>query len=126
MTITNKLSNPSVKPAGEVFNVYYSARPGIRLITESGFAITFSGYKYVTQNESAIAYLDNLAATGAAGISVEGTVTSEDLDPETALRKKYFAEFTAELAKTNSDSRDLGSTEGAVKLGGVTSKDTPK
>lgn len=111
---------------GTTFRVFKSARPSVRLITESGFRITFTGYKYITQNEEAIDYLERCIKARVPGITDDGSITSDELNPETAMRAKYYAEFLAEQKALQDPNRDMGTTEGASKIKVASTADQPK
>lgn len=110
------------KDKEEVFKVFESSRPSVRMITPTGFRIIFTGHKYITQNAEAIAYLNQCIDAGVPGLAVGEDVTSDDLNPEVALRKKYFAEFLAAQAEATSEGRDFGTTADASGLKGTTTK----
>ena len=91
---TDSTDSPAAKE--QEFKEYKSARAATRLITDTGFRITFTKYTYLTQNEDAIKYLDEQIKLGVPGITYAGIKTSSDLDPMAAMRKKFYAEFEAE------------------------------
>lgn len=110
----------------ETFRVFKSSRSSTRLITDKGFRITFTAYQYITQNKDAIEYLEKCIAEGVPGISDAGTTTAEELNPENAARKKYFAEFLAMQEELANPNRDMGATAGANAVKVLSTQDTPK
>lgn len=110
------------------FQSYACSRSSTRLITPAGFRITFTDFKYLTQNEDAIAYLDyEIQAGNLIGITKGKVVTTSDLNPMEALRKTVRAELIAELAEEAKNSalgivKDRGKTAGAPNLNVASTK----
>lgn len=110
----------------ESFKMYESSRASVRLITPKGFRISFAGGKYITQNEEAIEYLDKCIKEGVAGITFAGDVTSDDLNPEAALRKKHFAEFLEMQKQLTDPNRDFGTTTAKAAISPASTETQPK
>lgn len=113
------------------FQEYTSARSSTRLITESGFRITFTNFQYLTQNEEAIAYLDEQIKLGLAGITKGKVLTTSDLNPMEALRKTMEAEIRAKIAEEAKNealgiTKDMGVTGGAPSISPASSKAVAK
>lgn len=97
------------------FAKYTSSRESMRIITDAGFRVTFTKFTYITENPEVIQFLDTEIKLGLNVIKREEDVTSSDLNPMAAMRKKFFAEFEAEqkkeaMAKLSGESKDMGST----------------
>ena len=123
-------TSPENLLAENKFQKYTSAREAMRMVTTTGFRITFTKHTYLTQNPEAIAYLDEEIAKGLREVVKGDVLTTEDLDPMAALRKQHYAEFKAmqeaeQLAALQGKSKDMGTTVGAPLLKTLTSKDVP-
>lgn len=110
----------------EHFKVYACSRSSTRLITPKGFRITFTDGKYITQNEEAIAYLDQCIKDHVPGITFSCDATSDDLNPEAALRKKHIAEYLAEQALLTRSDRDMGYTSARPAIEPASSETLPQ
>jgi hypothetical protein len=121
-------SEDSVTSAEQEFQQYRCAKASTRLITTSGFRITFTNFQYLTQNAEAIDYLDSqIACNGIQGITKGDVLTTSDLNPMEALRKTMEASIRKEIAaKAVADalgeSKDMGYTDPLAKLNAATSK----
>jgi hypothetical protein len=116
------ITNPSEVTPSKVYRVYASALPSIRMITPKGYSIVFTGYRCYTQIPEVIEYLDLCIAQDVPGISHEPDCEADEITPEGSMRKKFYAEFLAEQEALKSPNRDMGTTEGAIKTGALTSK----
>ena len=110
-------------PATELvatFHQYKSARPSIKTLTDSGIVIAFSGFKFVTDNQEVIDYLDGqIAKKGLPGITkVDELLTSANQDPMQIIRDRHFKEFKALEARRKSEAaigeaQDMGNSNPA-------------
>jgi len=125
MTIANNTPNstPAAEPVQE-FQLYTAARESFRTITDKGRLIVISNFKFITNNADEIAYLDAQIEAGFNLLAKGVTITAEDADPMSALRKKIIEEHEAKKAALADEVRDLGQTSdkgvGALKLGAST------
>lgn len=108
---------------------YQSARVAMRLITDKGKPIIFTGFEFLTQDKAIIEYLDNEIAEGMTSIVKGSLVTLDDRDPMAAMKRKWQKEYDEKLAKEAGDkargiSQDMGSTEGnkTKQLGALSTK----
>lgn len=110
--------------AENTFQSYTARKQSFKTITPKGRVIVIVDYKFVTKNQEEIDYLDYEIENGFSLLSKGVTVTSEDADPMSALRKRIIAEHEAEKA-AEAEVRDLGTTaeggKGAAKLNPVAS-----
>lgn len=81
----------------EKFQEYKSARVAVRMMTPEGIRITFTGHKFLTQNEAVIAYLDSEIKAGATHITKGEVLTTDDLDPMATLRREMKEEVRKEM-----------------------------
>jgi len=82
-----------------VFHVYKSSMQSHRTITPKGKNVIVLDYKVITKDPEVIEFLDSEIKAGSTYFSKQGTMTSEDLDPMAALKKKIIADFKAEEAE---------------------------
>ena len=108
---------PDTEKQEKKYNIYYSLRGSMRMCCPSGKPIHFVGGKFVTDEKEAIEYLDaELAARNKFIYVKEGEerVTSTDLDPMAALRRKIIKEESKKIIamaqKHLTASRNMGST----------------
>ena len=110
------------------FQSYRSARIATKIVTITGITVNFTNHQFITNNKEIIAYLDEAIKAGLSGITRGDVVTSEDLDPMVALRKKFYAEFREAEAKREAELQDFspaeGSPESSAKKIGMTSSAT--
>jgi len=78
------------------YQTYQSTMKSHKMVTTAGKVLHFIDNKFVTNNEDDIAYLDAEIKAGFPYVRKGEVVTSSDLDPMAALRKKMYAEFLAE------------------------------
>lgn len=107
----------------EKFQHYTSARVAMRLITEKGKKIIFTGYEFLTRDEDLITYLDNEIEAGLVSITKGKLLTMADRDPMEVLKKKHIAEYKEQLAQdafnaAKGITKNMGDTAGgqATKL----------
>jgi len=112
----------ATKSLDKIYKVYSSAQASMRMITPKGYSIVFTGYHCYTQAPEVIEYLDQCIAEGVPGISHEPDCEADEITAEGSMRKKFYAEFLAEQEALKSPNRDMGTTEGAIKTGALTSK----
>lgn len=113
---TEPKTEVKAKAEPENFQEYKSAKSAMRLVTADGFRITFTNFRYLTQNSNVIAYLDAEIANGMHSITKGDVVTTEDLDPNAAIKRQAVADYIAEQKKLKADAADgkfpdMGSTE---------------
>jgi len=80
------------------FQTYSSPKSSFRMMTPKGRRINFIKGKHITCIPEEIEYLDDEIAAGIRFITKGEPVTSEDLDPMAALKKRLRAEILAEQA----------------------------
>lgn len=127
-TIATKLAE-SKKPEAPKYQHYASARVAMRLITDKGVPIIFTGYQFITQDEDVIEYLNTEIKKGLPGILKGELLSLEDKDPMAALKRKHIAEYEEEkvqeaIAAAKGETQDMGKTEGATTLKPATSNQT--
>lgn len=107
------------------YNLYFSHVRSLQYITAQGKAIVFVSGRYATKDPEEIAELDYLVSKGSKSIFKDAsklTATEADLDPERALRAKFFAEFLAEQQAQLNPENDRGtSTQGSLNAASTTS-----
>lgn len=102
------------EPAEEKeYNVYYCARPSMRMITPKGLEIRFTMGRLITDNKDVIKYLNKEIKSGNHFVTVNEdklTMTSTDLDPMASLKRQHIKEYLAEqAAKAAANApRDMG------------------
>lgn len=108
--------NPKVEE--QRFQHYRSARPAMKMITEEGKKIVFTGFELVTKDKDIISYLDlQIKLRGSRlGIIKGELLTADEANPAEALRRKHIEEYKKEEAKKASDkalgiTRDMGQTK---------------
>jgi len=113
------------------YSHYKSSRPAVRLITDLGIRIKFVNFELLTDDPDVIEYLDaQIARNGVPGISKsKDTVTLSDRDPMVKLEKDMRAKLELEYEQRLVDAakgvtRNMGSTEGAVKINALSAKGT--
>lgn len=102
---------------GKSYNVYHCGPDNMHMHTADGQDIRFAQHRHVTDQPEVIAYLDAEVARRNPMVTVqEGheTMTSAELDPMAALKRKHVREFLLEQAAANAANppRDLGGTAG--------------
>lgn len=100
----------------KVFQCYRSSRQSMKMITTEGLKVTFVNYQHLTADPRVEAYLDNEIRLGFKDIVKASPMTSSDIDPMAALKKKHIEEFLAEeaakaAAAVLSGPRDMGQSE---------------
>jgi len=86
-------SAPKLVPAKVVlYQSYISSLENQRIAMDNGKLISITAYKYITAAKDEVAFLNKLIEEGSPYISYEGELTSEDLDPMAALRKRILQE----------------------------------
>ena len=101
------------EPEEKEYHVYHCARDNMRMHTPDGQEIRFTHKRHITDNPKHIEYLDSEVEAGNIFISVDKekpVVTSSDLDPMAALKRKHIKEFLAEQAAQAAANapRDMG------------------
>lgn len=94
------------------YKKYKNAIHSCNYIFKDGTQAKFVAGEYLTNNKQRQAELDAEIEAGHPHIYVDAndaTVSPEDLDPETAQRKKYFAMFQAEQEAAKN--RDMGTSQ---------------
>ena len=105
---------PASAPKEEaIYSSYTSSRQAVKTITPAGKKIQFIDFKYITDDEDCIAYLDQCIKDKVPGITKGSNVASYSLDPMAGLRRKFFKEFK-EAEAAEQELRDF------------TAKDAPK
>ena len=98
---------PPVAPVQEVeYQQYTSARVSTCLITPSGKRVNFTNYQYYTNDPEIVRYLDAEIARGLSNFTKGEMLTADELDPETAKRRKIIDEF-----KASQEGREFGNTK---------------
>jgi len=90
---------PEPKVPERKFQHYKCSRRSMKMITKKGRLIIFINFKFITDDVEYIEYLDTEIASGLRDVTKGALMTSEEADPMTALRRKFFAEFAAEEAE---------------------------
>jgi len=98
------------------FQHYASSRRSMRMITEEGKAVIFINFKFITDDEDTIAYLDEEIRKGLRDVTKGELLTSEEADPMAGIKKAAIEEYKqqqAELAKQQAlgIEPDMGTTE---------------
>ena len=115
-TEQKKISEPPVLKEEQEFACYNCTRNSTIVITPKGKRLAFSAHKFITADDEAIAYLDKqIANKSLPGITRGDNVTTSDMDPMQAMRKKFYEEFQAEQAEAARKAAlgeipDMGST----------------
>lgn len=110
----------AAKEQEKTYQIFHGSRQSMRMNTPEGGTIVFVGGKFITDNEDFIAYLQSELAAKNPFLSQkeeEKSLTSEDLDPMAALKKKHITEYLAALKEEPVASRDMGSTTADPKAG---------
>lgn len=105
-----------------MYNQYFSTRPKLSIVMPSSKRIFFSGGVYVTDKEDEIAFLDAEVKLGHPMIYTkkgEEKVTSEQLDPLAAIKRKAVEEH---LAKQAGGSTGMVSSAGTATAAASNSK----
>ena len=87
---------PEVKE--EVFQFYKSTIDNQKIAMKSGKVLRITAGKYITKDPAEIEFLDYEISQGFPFLKKGEPVTSSDLDPMSALRKKIYAEILAAQA----------------------------
>lgn len=106
----------------KVFQVYKSSMQSHRVIMPNGKVLHVRKGKYITDNEDEIAFLDAEIKAGFKYLKKAEPMTSSDLDPMQALRKKLFAEFEAEQAAKQEAMLAAGDNN---PIGDISAKEDP-
>jgi hypothetical protein len=109
----------------KTFNQYFSTRPKLSITMPQGGRIYFVAGHYATDNEDEITFLDEQIRAKHPMIYVkatEKTVTSEQLDPMAAIRKKIIEEHEAKKAEQADPNRNMGSSIQDVSASITTTK----
>jgi hypothetical protein len=88
--------------AEERFNAYFCSPPSMQVIDGKGQPMVFISGRFVTKDPGQIALLDDMCLKGTGSIFKNPdqlTLSAADLDPENALRAKYFKEFQEQQAQ---------------------------
>lgn len=104
----------------KVFSVFKSTIPSCIYITKKGKYLYFVNGQYATANEEEIKELTEEIEQGHPSMYIpkEGAkVTSEDLDPMSALRKKFFAEFQQSQAKAMDAEKNVSTSSAKAGAG---------
>jgi len=80
------------------YQVFTSPKLSFRMMTPKGRRIYFIAGKCITKVKEEIEYLDSEIEAGIRFITKGEAITSEDLDPMVALRKRIIKEYEAEKA----------------------------
>lgn len=108
------VTNPETLATAEspkLLHVYYSNMPSIRYVFRDGVFAEFIKGRYYTDNETYIAELNNEVRLRHPTIFTkkgEETIMSDDLDPNTVLRKNVRRDLMLEMLQTLDPTRDLG------------------
>lgn len=95
----------------KVYQVYKSSLQSHTIIMPKGKQLRIFNYQYITDNEEEIEYLDYEISQGFIYLEKMDKVTSEDLDPMAALKRKIIADYEAEKAAAAAKvQNDLGTT----------------
>jgi len=93
--------------AEETFQTYRSGLENQKIIMQSGKTIHVRQHKYITKNPEEIEFLDYEISQGFPGLTKGEPVTTSDLDPMAALKKRMRAEIMAEIDAGNSETQKL-------------------
>lgn len=96
---------PEVKAAEvveEEYQVYKSSLTNQRIVMPNGKCLRITSNKYITKDAAEIEFLDKEISLGFPYMSKSTPIMTSDLDPMSALRKKFFAEFEAAQGKVPS------------------------
>ncbi len=97
-SIVPQVQLPTADEPEKEFQCYKSTIDNQRIAMPNGKIIFITKGQHITDDPSVIEFLDKEIAAGFPYLKRGVAVMSSDLDPMTALRKKHFAEFQAELA----------------------------
>jgi hypothetical protein len=98
-------------------NLFFSVIPSCQYVFKSGKIASFVSGRYSTHIASEVEELNAEIAAGHPHLFVkkgEEKVLVADLDPVSALRKKFFAEFQAAQAAAIDPENDMGSSSTAT------------
>ena len=83
------------KESAVKFQHYASSRNCMNLLTEDGSKICFVGFKFITNDQKLISYIDQQISLGMTEITKGELLTADEADPMMQLKAKHFAEFKA-------------------------------
>ena len=104
------------------FQHYKSARIAMRMLTDSGKKIIFTGYEFLTQDPELIEYLDKqISLSRTIGIIKGELITMSERNPMETMKRKIIAEHEAKKAEAAKNkslgiTQDMGSTGAGRKL----------
>lgn len=98
---------PTPKVEEKTYQTYKSGLENTKIIMQSGKVIHVRAHKYITCDAAEIEFLDNEIETGFPYLKKGEPVTTSDLDPMSALRKKIRAEVMAEIDAGNSETQKV-------------------
>jgi len=118
--MTNNPQTPQVQQVDvkdvPKYQHYSSARIAMRLVTEKGKRIIFTGFEYFTQDEDIIKYLDDEIRQGLPGITKGKLMSFAEKDPMEKLKREIIAEHEDKKAQEAADAargikKDMGNTK---------------
>lgn len=99
-------------------HVFFSHSKSVQLVTPTGQKIVFVSGKYYTQDESEIAYLQDMVRMKREVYTDPNmlTISESERDPMTALKNRMREEILAEMAAQLNPANDRGeSVQGHIK-----------
>lgn len=100
----------------KTFQVYTSSMKSHRIIRPDGKPLHFNDYKYVTDDEGDIEYLDEEIRKGFRYVTKGDKVTAAEANPVLALKEQWKREAIAEyLAKEQEELKESTSDTSTVK-----------
>lgn len=106
--MTTELSTPESE---KLFQCYTSPKRHMKFISPEGTVISFSEFKFITQDKAAIKYLDSQLDTPGFNVVKGKPMTSDEASPMAALKRSIIEEYLSKQAEAAVPSRDMGSTE---------------
>ena len=93
----NPTPQQSTEKIEKVFQIYTSSLENQKLITRTGRILIVRNYKYLTDEQDIIDFLDSeIKAGGFITMKKAGQTTEDDLDPIAALKKRAVQEYIEE------------------------------
>jgi len=93
----DRLANNNPVEEERKFQHYSCAKQTMRTFTDTGRAITFINFQFITDDEDLIEYLNTqIAKRALPGIAKGASMTSEEASPMSALKRRLRLEILAE------------------------------
>ena len=80
-------------PVEEEYQVYKSTIDNQKIVMQNGRVLRITGGKFITKDPDEIIFLNHEISQGFPYLHKGEVILTSDLDPMSALRKKFYAEF---------------------------------